>query len=343
VSRRVICLYVAGGLFVVLAFLALVAPVPYVVLSPGPTLNTLGSDDQGKPIISITGKDANHTTGNLNLTTVDVTTQRVTAAQALAGWLQHDRIVVPRASIYPPGQSQSDVNQADTQQFADSQNSATAAAFCELGYPSGLGVVGVIAKTGADGVLKPFDQLVSVDGASVDTQDKIAAVLATHKAGDKVTVDIKRAGTPMSFPIVLSKSPDAGKAPLIGVSVGTECFAPFSVSLGLGDQIGGPSAGLMFALAIIDKAGTRDLTGGRYIAGTGEIDPSGAVSPIGGIQLKMIAARRAGATVFLAPADNCSDVRKDTPGGLNVVKVSSLHGAIQDLLDLQAGKPVPHC
>jgi PDZ domain-containing protein len=104
VSRRVICLYAAGALFVILALVAVLAPVPYVVLSPGPTLNTLGNDDQGHPIITITGTSVKPTSGHLNLTTVDVTTQKVTAVQALAGWLQHDRIVVPRASIYPPGQ-----------------------------------------------------------------------------------------------------------------------------------------------------------------------------------------------------------------------------------------------
>ncbi len=342
-SRRVISLYIAGGLFIVLAALALVVPVPYVVLSPGPTLNTLGNDDQGKSIISITGKQPNATTGNLNLTTVDVTTARVTLAQALTGWLQHDRIVVPRASIYPPGQSQEQVNQADTEQFADSQNSATAAAFCELGYPKGLGVVGVIADTAASGVLKPFDEMISVDGSAVDTQAKIASVLAAHKAGDKVTVVVKRAGTQMSFPIVLSKPSAGSTSPLIGVSVGTECFAPFSVNLGLGDQIGGPSAGLMFALGIMDKVGTVDLTKGKFIAGTGEIDADGNVSPIGGIQLKMIAAKRKGASVFLAPAGNCTDVKGNIPSGLNVVKVDTLHSAVADLLALQAGQAVPHC
>jgi PDZ domain-containing protein len=335
-------MFVAGGLFVVLLIVALVVPVPYVILSPGPTLNTLGSDPEGKPIITITGKDANQTSGNLNLTTVDVTTQTVTAFQALTGWLKHDRIVVPRSSIYPPGQSVSDVNQADTQQFTDSQNSATAAAFCELGYPQGLGVVGVIAKTGATGVLKPFDQLVTIDGAPADTQAKVSAILAQHKPGDKVAVDIKRSGTPMSFTIALSKSPDNNDA-LIGVTVGTECFAPFSVSLGLGDQIGGPSAGLMFALGIMDKTGSDNLTAGNFIAGTGEIQSDGKVLPIGGIQLKMIAARRKGATVFLAPADNCSDVKGNIPKGLNVVKVDSLHSAVTDLKDLQQGKAVPHC
>ncbi len=99
----------------------------------------------------------------------------------------------------------------------------------------------------------------------------------------------------------------------------------------------------MFALGIIDKVGTVDLTHGRFIAGTGTIDATGAVGPIGGIQLKMIAARRAGATVFLAPAGNCSDVRGNIPNGLDVVKVDSLKSALSDLQSIQDGKAVPHC
>jgi PDZ domain-containing protein len=99
----------------------------------------------------------------------------------------------------------------------------------------------------------------------------------------------------------------------------------------------------MFALGIIDKVGSVDLTKGLFIAGTGTIDPTGKVGPIGGIALKMIAARHKGATIFLAPAGNCSDVSGAVPKGLQVVKVSTLHEAIQDLLAIQAGKPVPHC
>jgi PDZ domain-containing protein len=99
----------------------------------------------------------------------------------------------------------------------------------------------------------------------------------------------------------------------------------------------------MFALGIMDKVGNRDLTKGAFVAGTGEITPDGAVKPIGGIQLKMLAARRQGATIFLAPDSNCSDVRGATPRGLNVIKVTSLHAAVQDLLAVQNGKPVPHC
>ena len=100
---------------------------------------------------------------------------------------------------------------------------------------------------------------------------------------------------------------------------------------------------LLFTLGIIDKISDHDLTHGRFITGTGTIDGSGAVGPIGGIALKMIAARRAGATIFLAPASNCGDVKGNIPSGLNVVKVSTLHEAITSLDTLQQGGAVAHC
>jgi Lon-like protease len=343
VTRRGRTLLVSGVLLLVLVIVAAFMPVPYVILSPGPTYNTLAGDDQGHPIIVIKGTQTHSTTGNLNLTTVGVINQRVTAVGALVGWLQHDRVVVPRTSIYPPGQSQEQVDKADTAQFVDSQNAASAAAFCELGYPKGLGVIGVLDNTGAEGVLRPFDQLVSLDGQPIDTQDKVAAVLAKETPGRTVPVQIKRAGMPKTVNLTLSKPADASTGARMGITVGEQCFAPFEVDLGLADRIGGPSAGLMFALGIVEKVGPEDLTGGRFIAGTGAIQPDGSVQPIGGIQLKMIAARRAGATMFLSPADNCTDVRGAVPRGLTVIKVTSLNDAVHELEQAKTGAAVPHC
>jgi PDZ domain-containing protein len=143
--------------------------------------------------------------------------------------------------------------------------------------------------------------------------------------------------------VTLGARTDGGKGARLGVTVTTGCLAPFTVDLGLGNQIGGPSAGMMFALGIMDKLGSDNLTNGRFIAGTGTISPEGAVGAIGGIQLKMIAARRAGATIFLAPASNCNDVVGAIPSGLNVIKVSTLHQAVQDLEAVERNRPVPHC
>ncbi len=341
-SRRVRTLIVAGGLFVVLFLLALTLPVPYVVLSPGPTFNTLGSDDSGAQIIVIKGRTANHTTGNLNMTTVDVSTHTLTAFQALDGWLLKDQVVVPRSAEFPPGQSQQQVDQQNKQDFTQSQDSATAAASCELGYPQRFGVQAVEGGSPAQGKLQPGDIVQSLNGHAVSNDNDLRALLAKLTPGTQVSISVLRSGAPTT--VVLKLGSSAGRsAGVIGIDVGTVCAAPFTVDLGLGNQIGGPSAGLMFALGIIDKVGPYNLTNGAFIAGTGTIDPSGKVGAIGGIQLKMIAARKAGATVFLAPADNCSDVRGATPKGLTIIKVATLHQAVQDLLALQKGQSVPHC
>ncbi len=341
-SRRVRTLITGCVLLLILAIVAVALPVPYVILGPGPTINTLGSY-AGQTVIGINGKQANAVTGHLNLTTVSVSTGRVSVFQALTGWLEHDRVVVPRETIYPPGESEQQVNQQDSADFSDSQNSAEAAAFCELGYPKGFGIIGVSTEVKPAGALKSGDRLVSLDGASISSQTALEAVLAKQTPGKSATIDVVRDGAAKSVQVTLL-SPASGKTGArIGIEVGTTCFASFDVSLGLNQEIGGPSAGMMFALGIMEKVGSVDLTGGRFVAGTGTIDPTGAVGAIGGIQLKMIAARRAGATLFLAPASNCTDVQGNVPKGLTVAKVSTLHQAVQVLEETKAGQQVPGC
>ena len=336
-------LLVAGLLFVALFVLALTMPVPYVVLTPGPTLDTLGTDGAGHQIIVIEGRKTQHTTGHLNLTTVSILSNSLTAFDALKAWLKSDEVVVPRSSIFPPGQSQQQTNQQNTQDFITSQDNATAAALCELHYPQGFGVLKVNTDGAAHGILQPGDFLKTVDGKPANTSTRLTDVLAGETQGKTVHVSVVRNSAPLDLSVTLGKPLKGRTGGSLGITVATGCLAPFTVDLGLANEIGGPSAGLMFALGIIDKIGSQNLTGGRFVAGTGTIDPKGNVGPIGGIQLKMIAARHKGATIFLAPAGNCSDVRKATPGGLQVVKVSTLHEAVQDLLKIQQGQSVPSC
>jgi PDZ domain-containing protein len=342
-SRRVRTLAIAGFLFLVLFVLALTMPVPYVVLSPGPTYNTLGTDDGGSAIIVIEGRKPKKTTGHLNLTTVSISSNSVTAFQAVAAWLMHDEVVVPRTSVYPPGTSQDQTNAQNTQDFLSSQDEATAAALCELHYPKGFGVLKVAPDGPSHGVLQPGDFFVSVNGKPTKSADALAKVLAVATPGAPAQVTVTRNKAPVNLTVTLGPPLKGKKGGTLGVTVTSGCLAPFTVDLGLGNSIGGPSAGLMFALGIMDKVGTVDLTKGRFIAGTGTIDTTGKVGPIGGIQLKMIAAKDKGASVFLAPAGNCADVRKATPKGLKVVKVNTLHDAVQDLLKLENGQSVPGC
>jgi PDZ domain-containing protein len=335
-SRRVRTLLVSGVLFLVLLILAFTLPVPYAVLTPGLTVNTLGTY-QDEQIIGINGKKPNKTSGNLNLTTIQVNLGSVTVINVLSAWLQGDQLVVPESYIVPPGQTIDQVNQQNTADFQQSQDSAVVAAACELGYPKRFGVLYVTPDGPSSGKLRPEDVLVSVAGHRVNNYEQLKAVLRDEQAGSTVPVVIIRRGAEQTVNIKLGP-PDSGSTGAtmgVGVTPAPQCLMPYEVDLGLGDKIGGPSAGLMFTLGIIDKIGDPkkyDLTQGRFIAGTGTIDAKGNVGEIGGIQLKMIAAHDAGATMFLAPAGNCSDVRGAIPSGLQVVRVATLSDAVHDLL-----------
>jgi PDZ domain-containing protein len=340
-SRQLRTLVIGAVLCLVLGILSFAMRVPYLVESPGPTFNTLGKDG-GKDIIAVSGHPVTATSGHLNLMTVSADTQNTTILGAVRGWLRHDEVVVPHDSLYPPGTSQQQQDEQNSQDFLVSQQNAVEAAACELGYPKGLGVDSVPTDSPNATALKGGDQFVSVAGTRITDDAALRKVLAAHRAGDKLPTTVLRAGKQVSATLVLQAPATGTDTPRIGITVVQGCLLPFQVTLSL-TGIGGPSAGLMFTLGIIDKISTHDLTRGRFIAGTGTIEPSGKVGPIGGIALKMIAARRAGATVFLAPASNCADVRGNIPSGLQVVKVSTLHEAIASLDALADNQPVPHC
>jgi PDZ domain-containing protein len=274
---------------------------------------------------------------------VDVSTRPISVFAALSGWLMSTEVVVPRSSVYPPGVSQKQVDQQNHAQFTESQDSAITAAACELGYPKRLGVTEVRSPGPSVGKLDPGDQITALDGAPVTTSTALTHALNANPPGSTVTLAVLRQGAPRTVRVELGPAIEGRTGGSLGIALGRLCQLPFSVDLGLGNQIGGPSAGMMFALGILDKVGRTDLTRGRFIAGTGTIDADGTVGPIGGIQLKMIAARDAGATVFLAPSGNCTDVTGAVPSGLRVIRVSTLHDAVTDLQHLGSGGSVPSC
>ena len=340
-SRQLRTLIVGAVLCLVLGTLSLGMRVPYLVESPGPTFNTLGKDG-GKDIIAISGHPVTPTTGYLSLTTVSADTQNTTILGAVRGWLRRDEVVVPHDALYPPGTSQQQQEEQNSQDFLVSQQNAVEAAGCELGYPKGLGVHSVAKDSPNAGALKAGDQFVSVAGTRITDDASLRKVLTARQAGDRLPAVVQRAGKKVEATLVLQPPAADSSTPRIGITVIQGCLLPFQVTLSL-TGIGGPSAGLMFSLGIIDKISTHDLTRGRFIAGTGTIEPSGKVGPIGGIALKMIAARRAGASLFLAPAANCPEVQGNVPSGLEVVRVTSLHDAITNLDAHAGGAPVAHC
>jgi Lon-like protease len=339
-SRRSLTLLIASIGTAVAIAVGVLVPVPYVILGPGPTLNTLGNDSSGHPLITITGHSSYPTSGHLNMVTVSYKGcqgDRFNIFTALVAWLNPHQAVVPEGEICPAGQTQQQTQHQDTQQMTSSQQTATAAALTELHIAYQMQVVQAERGYPAYGVLKAGDVITAVDGQPVTSQSSLTSLISAHPAGSTLTVTISRNDATQHVRVGTRAS---GGHPVIGVAV--EPRFPFTVKISVGD-IGGPSAGMMFALGIIDKLTNLDLTGGKFIAGTGEITASGQVLAIGGIQQKMVGARNAGATTFLTPASNCADGKGAVPAGLRLVKVSTLTQAVNDLEAIRAGQPVPSC
>ena len=343
-SRRSLTVLIAGFATLLAIAVAVLVPVPYVILGPGPTLNTLGKDSSGQPLITIVGPKTYPTLGHLNMVTVSYQGgpgANLNIFQALRAWLNPAQAVVPESELFPPGQTAQQTQQQDTEQMASSQETATAAALGALHIPYRTQVV--VNKTvpgmPASAVLKPGDVIVAVDGKPVTGQSGLSSQITAKPAGTTLTLTVVRQGKTMQVSVA---SKNVGGQPVIGVQVQEQYKFPFTVKISVGD-IGGPSAGMMFALGIVDKLTPMNLTGGKFVAGTGEITASGQVLPIGGIQQKMVGARDAGATIFLTPAANCADAAGAVPAGLQIVKVSTLTQAINDLEAIKTGRRVPSC
>jgi PDZ domain-containing protein len=344
-SRRTLTLAFAGFLVVLLAAVAALLPVPYVAISPGPVTNTLGAVGKTE-LIQISGHTTYPDRGQLDLTTISAfggPSNRLDLVTALRGWLDDEVAVVPQEQIYPDGETAEQVEEQSAAEMSESQASATTAALRHLDIPVTvrLFVDGIAPSSKARGKLKKGDELVEVDGKKVSGGAELRATVTAHEPGDVVPLVVVRDGERMTVDVTTTEAPD-GRT-IIGITTRDEAEYPFTVKFGLED-VGGPSAGTMFALGIVDKLTPGSLTGGKHIAGTGTIDADGSVGPIGGIPQKMVGAKRAGATVFLAPADNCAEALRTKPDGLKLVKIKTLSGAVNALDKVREGRPgVPHC
>ncbi|MGJ6961309.1 YlbL family protein [Streptosporangium sp. G11] len=344
-SRRALTLMVAGFLTLMFALVGALLPVPYVVLSPGPTENTIGEVD-GKPVISVEGRQTYPTEGKLSLVTVAYQGgpgTRIDLFSALRGWIDPTIAVVPEETIFPPATTAKEVEEQNTQEMTNSQDDATAAALTELKIPYSSVVTVASTEKGlpADGKFKTGDEIVSVDGAPVSDREAVSASVRRHKAGEQVSFVVNRGAQSVTVAVPTVASKDG--MPIVGITMRVGYKFPFQVKINVGD-VGGPSAGMMFSLGIVDKLTPGSMTGGRSIAGTGTITAEGAVGPIGGIQQKMVGARKAGATVFLTPADNCAEAAKAIPAGLRLVKVATLRDAVQAVDAIRTGSgSVPAC
>ena len=339
-NRRILTLLVA--VLPILAFGVLVAAVtvPYVALGPGPTYDTLGEVD-GKQVVAIEGTETKPTSGHLNMTTV---AQRdgLTMGQALALWLSGSEQLVPRNLVFPPEKSRDDIEKSQNADFQRSEDNAEFAALNYLKYPQAVSVENVNDPGPSVGKLQNGDTVDAVDGTRVATVEEFSTILKTTKPGQKIVIDYRRKNAPPgTATVTLGKGEDRDYG-YLGIAVRDAPWAPFTIDFNLAN-IGGPSAGLMFSLAVIDKLTTGEVNGGKFVAGSGSISPDGRVGPIGGIIHKISTARDAGATVFLVPADNCDEARTAAGDTMDLLKVETLTQAVDSLKALSSGGQPPRC
>lgn len=353
VTRRTLTLTISLLVTAVLAAVLLVMPTPYAVRTPGPTENTLGSQELGEgssmrevPLVDVPDDAAHETSGELLLTTVSVfggPSGDVLVGDVLWGWAARDRSVQPVELVFPVGITREQQQEESQAEMLSSQESATVAALTELGYevPATLTIAGASEGTGAAGIAQEGDVVRSLDGEPIETYPELLEALAQVTPGDDVVLGVDRDGEAADLTITTSEGD--GRA-LVGVLIDPQYDLPVDVRIQI-ENIGGPSAGMMFALAIINKLTPEDELDGQVVAGTGTIDVDGRVGPIGGIEQKMFGAVRDGADWFLAPTTNCDQVVGNIPDGLNVVAVSTLSDARQATEAIGAGdaQGLPTC
>jgi len=304
-----------------------------VIFKPGPTEDVLGNYD-GEPIIRVDGAEETSSDGQLRLVTVSVYSDP-TLLDVLYSWVIDDESVLPREFVYPPDRTEEEIEQENAAQFTASQDSAETAALRELGCEVHVMVTGVREGSPAQEVLRAGDELLTVDDEAVTSVNRLRTLLETEPDRPH-QIGYLRDGQEH----IVEVTP--GESTLLDLELEQEQPCQYDVEFDISD-IGGPSAGLMFALGIIDHVDPEDLTGGYVVAGTGEINDDGEVGPIGGIPQKLVGARRDGATVFLTPEANCAEAVANAVDGLMLVSVATLDDALDALEDLREGRQPPLC
>ena len=327
-SQRTMAALLALPLLLALLVMVAVQPLPYVTYSPGPTVDIL-STRGGDETVQVSGHKAYRDDGELRLTTiyVDQPQEKVTLDRLMAAWMDPTEAVYPRSAVYAPDETDESNDTQSAVQMVSSQDAAVATALTELGYDVEpvVEVLNVTPDFPADGRLQVRDVLRKIGGRTITTPQDVVDAVQAAPAGRPLTFEVLRKGKRVEVDVTPREVDGATR---IGITPGLGYTFPFDVSVDIGEGIGGPSAGLMFSLAIYDTLTPGSLTGGEVVAGTGTIDGDGRTGPIGGIQQKIAGAEEAGARLFMVPVGNCPDTTDIDSGDMRLVRVDTMHDAV---------------
>jgi PDZ domain-containing protein len=311
----------------VLAFVLSVVRIPYFVVSPGPAEDVF-------PRIHVSGHPTYQPNGHLLLTSVYESPRQVNVYQALWAWIDPASAVVPEREILPPGQTPEQNIKVQVTEMDTSKIDAAYVALSQYaGYPSkhgrGVLVERVVPGTPAEGKLLTGYVILAVGGKPVADPDELGKQIRAAGRGPvlfSVRSPERNRGRPFDVTITPGRVPGLSHP---GIGIGSVPNFPFPLRIDSGD-IGGPSAGLMWTIGLADLLTPGNLTGGRTIAGTGAIELDGRVDPIGGVEEKVVAAERAGARVFIVPAQNAAAARS-AAHDIIIVPVKTFRDAISYL------------
>ncbi|WP_017585180.1 YlbL family protein [Nocardiopsis ganjiahuensis] len=342
-----------------LGYGSLFLPMPYLVAAPGVTLDTLGEQEDGRPVIGIEGAEDYEHDGSLSMVTVQYAggpEHRLTLFTLVTAWLSPSQAVLPEELLFPAGRSPEEVSERQTVQMNSSQTDATAAALNQLNmdYEAIPLVAETVEDMPADGLVEAGDRIIEVDGEKVptstgsdDPEELVGSAYVVDRvgdrsAGDPVALVLDRDGEEVEVELDTVEGEEGNAA--VGVLIADDMDFPVDVSISVG-EIGGPSAGMMFALGIIDRLSEEGITGGVSIAGSGTITSDGQVGGVSGIPQKMVSARRDGAEYFFVAADSCSQAAQSAAyGELEVVRVETLTDAMDALETIrEGGDDLPRC
>lgn len=332
--------YVLLGLLLITFGSLALLPTGYVIERPGEVFDVMGSVS-GKQVITSDDLEVYQSESRFDVTTVSLVGNPESTpswVQVLLAWVDPEQNVLPVSEVFPENRSTEEIRAESTAQMEISQQDAIAAALIHLGYevPRKLYVASVLADSPSSKVLIAGDLVVSAAGKQLESFEELRAEIQKTE-GSAIEIVVIRDGREQAFSITPIRRDDLW---VIGSMISYTYEFPASISLQLGD-VGGPSGGLMFALGIIDSLTEGSLAGSNHVSGTGTIDASGDVGPIGGIELKLIAAKKSGADLFLVPSGNCQEALGQVPEGLSVVSVRDLDDALEGISKLQSGDSFP--
>ena len=319
----------AGLAGMVAAIILAQVTLPYAIMTPGPVTNTLGEAGDGTPLIAVEGAETFPTEGELNFTTVRVgggPGDETSISDYVSARLSPEATILPVDEVFQRGASRTDIREENQAEMVGSQQEAAAVALRALGYAvrETVTVVGVDEASAFVDLLEEDDVIVAVNAVPTDGAEAIRAEVAKVPVGEPISVSVLRDGEDVT---VDGTTIDAGGRPVLGIYLSRDFDSDVDVTITAGD-VGGPSAGMMFALGIYDVLTEGPLTGGKEVSGTGTITADGQIGPIGGIVQKVVGAKDDGSRYFLAPPGNCDELSGRVPEEIEVFAVATFDDAL---------------